>query len=182
MLQVLLWLLLPLAKSISIINKTNTCCVLSVNKSLPRYQDDPMADQTTPPPAQSQKRQRCKYYLCYHPHHPLFLFLSFVLLVETKLAKLGDLGEVHPDVIYLSPDIQSDYHHLITPTTKSGLTIDSFQRKDFRYSLLPALHDLPTSYPRESKGAWHRFWHLAIPHQAATVIWRLSHHRLYSRE
>ncbi|CDH61095.1 hypothetical protein RO3G_10580 [Lichtheimia corymbifera JMRC:FSU:9682] len=79
-------------------------------------------------------------------------------------------------------DIQSDYHRLIAPTTKSGLVIESFKRKDFRYSLLPALHDLPTSYPKESKGAWHRFWNLAIPHQATTVIWRLLHHRLSCRE
>lgn len=90
------------------------------------------------------------------------------------------LDSLPPNPIPL--DIQSDYYRLIVPTTKSGLDIDSFKRKDFRYSLLPALTALPSSYPRESKGAWHRFWNLAIPHKATTVLWRLIQHRLSSRE
>lgn len=64
-----------------------------------------MDDQPAPAPAPSQKKQRGNYYLYYHPHHSLFLFLSFVLLVENRLARLGDLGEVNQDIIHL---IQSD--------------------------------------------------------------------------
>ncbi|KAJ8651216.1 hypothetical protein O0I10_013325, partial [Lichtheimia ornata] len=79
-------------------------------------------------------------------------------------------------------NITSDFYNLVSPITRSGLTIDNFKRKDFRYSFLPPLQDLPNDYPRATPGAWHRFWNSAhIPHRATTVLWRLLHHRISSR-
>ncbi|CDH60772.1 hypothetical protein RO3G_01429 [Lichtheimia corymbifera JMRC:FSU:9682] len=99
--------------------------------------------------------------------------------INTFFLSLLDTGPSTP----IPLNITSDYCNLGSPITRSGLTVDNFKRKEFRYSLLTPFHALPSDYPRAPPGAWHRFWNSAlIPHRATTVIWRLVHHRISSRE
>ena len=78
--------------------------------------------------------------------------------------------------------LSHDYQAMVASQSHSHISINDITRKQFRYSLLPQLSSLPASYPKAHHAAWHRFWNAPIPHRACTLLWRLFHHRLSSRQ
>ncbi|KAG1036549.1 hypothetical protein G6F43_013028 [Rhizopus delemar] len=84
-------------------------------------------------------------------------------------------SEAAGDFVYFEAS-PPNYQVLISPRLPDGILLSTLTTKAYRY------RQLPPTYPRFSPQSWRRFWKCAMPHQVRTVLWRIYHKRIPSRE
>ncbi|KAG1136154.1 hypothetical protein G6F38_012271 [Rhizopus arrhizus] len=90
-------------------------------------------------------------------------------------------SEAAGDLVYFEAS-PPNYQAMISPLLPDGILLSTLTTKTYRYRQLPPIDSLPPTYLRFSLESWRLFWQCAVPHQARTILWRIYHKRIPSRQ
>jgi hypothetical protein len=76
---------------------------------------------------------------------------------------------------------EPNLHSLLSSPLPDGTPIEQISTKWFHHIEKALPTSLPSHYPQASKASWTQFWHVSIPHQERTILWRLYLSKLPTR-